>query len=56
MDITIDEVQAELEAQNFEGIMVRRFGTENNPMPICMAILSDVSKTIFQTTEPKNLC
>lgn len=56
MDITIDEVQSELEAENFEVIMVRRFGTENNPMSICMAIVLDVSKTIFQTTEPQNLC
>ena len=51
-NLTIDQLQFELETMNFEVKMIRRFGTEHRPMPLCMVILTGVrAKDIFQLTE-----
>lgn len=50
-DITNDDLKIELESLNFEVNMIKRFGTENRPMPICMVILSGIhAKNIYEVS------
>jgi hypothetical protein len=50
--VPIERVQSELEQLNFDIKIVRRFGSVDKPMPICLVILSGVNaKEIFQQTE-----
>jgi len=50
--ISTDELKTELEAHNLHVETIRRFGTADKPMPICLVILSGIqSKNIFDLTE-----
>lgn len=51
-DITTDELKSELEAHNFKIKIVKRFGSVNRPMPICLVIFSydDYTKPINELT------
>lgn len=51
-DITEDEVKTELENRNFKVQLVRRFGSADRPLPICMVILNqtETAKNIFNIT------
>lgn len=52
IDIPVDEVKAELESLNFSVTFVRRFGTPDRPMPMCVVHITSnsSSKEIFSLT------
>lgn len=51
-NISTERLQSELEALHFDVKLIRRFGTDSKPMPLCLAILSgSQAKDIFDITE-----
>ena len=53
MDVSLDELKSELEAQNFDVKMVKRFGSVAKPMPMCLVLLNNSpnAKDIYEVTD-----